>query len=102
MVSICDSHSKFSTFTIAAGQMFHVDSGGLHHIENLSDTERAEFSVCSRHENPEDFSPSAAFGAMTPTVLGNTYNLPASAVEDMEFSTESQQMIFAKDLQLFR
>jgi oxalate decarboxylase len=93
IVSICDSHSKFSTFTIAAGQMFHVDSGSLHHIENLSDTERAEFLVCFRHENPEDFSLSAAFGAMTPAVLGNTYNLPASAFENMEFSTRSQQII---------
>jgi len=73
--------------------MFHVDSGSLHHIENLSDMERAEFLVCFRHENPEDFSLSAAFGAMTPAVLGNTYNLPASTFENMKFSTKSQQII---------
>ncbi|KAK5167456.1 uncharacterized protein LTR77_007155 [Saxophila tyrrhenica] len=70
LVNIIDTHSNFASFTIKAGQMFHIPSGSLHHIENISDDEPAEFLVCFRHEKPEDFSLSAAYGAMSPAFLG--------------------------------
>jgi oxalate decarboxylase len=93
LVNIIDSHSKFASFTIKAGQMFHVASGSLHHIENLSDTEPAEFLVCFSDEKPEDFSLGAAYGAMTPAVLGNTYNLPTSAFDHIKFSVENKEIV---------
>jgi len=93
LVSVLDSHSKFATFTINAGQMFHIDSGSLHHIENVSDTESAELLVCFRHESPEDFGLSAAFGAMTPAVLGNTYNLPANKLSHIPLSTKPKEIV---------
>ncbi|KAF2165573.1 hypothetical protein M409DRAFT_23869 [Zasmidium cellare ATCC 36951] len=93
IVSVTDSHSAFNAFTIKAGQMFHVESGSLHHIENLSDSESAEFLVCFRHEKPEDFSLSASFGAMTPAVLGNTWNLPSSAFKNIKLSTEPKEIM---------
>ena len=64
LVSALDSGSEFSSFTIGPGEMFHVDSGSLHHIENIGD-EPAEFILAFRSERPEDFGLGAAFGAMT-------------------------------------
>jgi oxalate decarboxylase len=77
LVSVLDDGSSFSSFVVSAGDMFHIDSGSLHHIENIGD-ETAEFIIAFRHERPEDFGLAAAFGAMTDAVLGNTYDLPAS------------------------
>src|SRR5215475_7125937 len=77
LVSVLDNGSRFSSFTIAAGEMFHIDSGSLHHIENIG-TEPAEFIVTFRHERPVDFGLAGAFSAMTNAVLGNTYDLDAS------------------------
>lgn len=51
--------------------MFHIDSGSLHHIENIGD-DPAEFILAFRSERPEDFGLAASFGAMTDAVLGNT------------------------------
>ena len=77
LVSVLDSYSKFASFTVSAGEMFHIDSGSLHHIENIGE-DAAEFILAFRSERPEDFGLAAAFGAMTDAVLGNTYDLPAS------------------------
>ena len=78
LVTVFDNADEFSSFTISAGQMFHIDSGALHHVENVGDT-TAELIVVFSHERPEDFSLRGAFGAMTDAVRGNTYDLPASA-----------------------
>jgi oxalate decarboxylase len=93
MVEIIDSHAHFSRFTVKAGQMFHVESGSLHQIENLSDTEEAVFLVCFRHEKPEDFSLGASFGAMTPAVLGNTWNVDTSAFDSIQLSTKDKHIV---------
>jgi oxalate decarboxylase len=77
LVSVLDNHSKFANFIVTAGQMFHIDSGALHHIENIG-TDVAEFIIAFRNERPEDFGLGATFGAFTDAVLGNTYDLPAS------------------------
>jgi oxalate decarboxylase len=68
LISVLDSGSQFSSFTVSAGEKFHIDSGSLHHIENIGD-EVAEFIIAFRHERPEDFGLGAAFGAMTDAVL---------------------------------
>jgi oxalate decarboxylase len=75
LVSVLDDHSRFSNFVVTAGQMFHIDSGALHHIENIG-TDVAEFVITFRNERPEDFGLGATFGAFTDAVLGNTYDLP--------------------------
>lgn len=77
LVSVLDNYSGFSSFVITAGQMFHIDSGSLHHIENIGE-EAAEFIIAFRNERPEDFGLGATFGAFTDAVLGNTYDLPSS------------------------
>lgn len=76
LVSVLDDGSSFSSFTVTAGQMFHIDSGSLHHLENIGD-DRAEFIIAFSDERPEDFALSSALGAMSDAVLGNTYGLPA-------------------------
>ena len=79
LVSVLDNGSNFAGFTISAGEMFHIDSGSLHHIENIG-SEPAEFIITFRHERPQDFGLAGAFGAMTDAVLGNTYDLDALIV----------------------
>jgi oxalate decarboxylase len=91
LVSVLDTASKFSSFTVGAGEMFHVDSGSLHHIENIGD-EPAEFILAFRSARPEDFGLAAAFGAMTDAVLGNTYDLPASDFAAMRRSTVDRKL----------
>jgi oxalate decarboxylase len=76
LVTIFDNADELSTFTIAPGQLFHADSGSLHHVENVGDTS-AELIAVFSHERSEDFSLRSSFGAMTPAVLGNTFDLLA-------------------------
>lgn len=92
LVTIFDTADEFSSFTIGAGQMFHVDSGSLHHIENVGDT-TAELIVVFGNERPEDFSLRGAFGAMTPAVIGNTYDLPAADVAMLPRDTGSPLIV---------
>jgi oxalate decarboxylase len=54
LVSVLDTDSRFASFTVAEGEMFHIDSGSLHHIENIDD-EPADFILAFRSERPEDF-----------------------------------------------
>ncbi len=88
LVSVLDNHSKFANFIVTAGQMFHIDSGALHHIENIG-TDVAEFIIAFRNERPEDFGFGATFGAFTDAVLGNTYDLPASDLAKIRRDTGS-------------
>jgi len=90
-VSVLDNYSKFSSFTISAGEMFHIDSGSLHHIENIGE-EPAEFILAFRSDRPEDFGLAASFGAMTDAVLGNTYDLPASDFAKMRRDTNDRRL----------
>ncbi len=78
MVTIAGNHSTRDSFVVRAGDMFLAPSGSLHAIQNLGEDE-AEFILAFSHEHPEDFGLSASFGAMTPAVLGNTYDAPAEA-----------------------
>jgi oxalate decarboxylase len=64
LVSILDDGSKFSSFVITAGQMFHASSGSLHHIENVGE-DVADFIIAFRNEHPEDFGFGATFGAFS-------------------------------------
>ncbi|MBJ8341984.1 cupin domain-containing protein [Antrihabitans sp. YC3-6] len=86
LVSVLDTYSVFSTFTVSAGEMFHIDSGSLHHIENVG-ADVAEFVTALRSDRPEEFGLAAAFGAMTDAVLGNTYDLDAADFAAMRRTT---------------
>ena len=57
--------------------MFHVDSGSLHHIENIG-TELAEFIITFRTNGQRTSASVPHFGAITDAVLGNTYDLDAA------------------------
>lgn len=92
LVSVLDTSDVFASFTISAGQMFHIDSGSLHHIENIGDT-TAELIVVFSDERPEDFSLHGAFGAMSDAVLGNTWDLPSSAFAALPRSTDSAGIV---------
>ena len=91
LVSILDDGSKFSTFVVTAGQMFHANSGALHHIENIG-TDVAEFIVVFRSERPEDFGFGATLGAFSDAVLGNTYDLPAADFAKIHRSTADHKL----------
>jgi oxalate decarboxylase len=91
LVSVLDDHSRFSSFIVTAGQMFHVDSGALHHIENVG-TDVAEFIIAFRNERPEDFGFGATLGAFSDAVLGNTYDLPAGDFATIRRSTLDRKL----------
>jgi oxalate decarboxylase len=74
LVSVLDTGSTFSSFTISAGEMFHIDSGSLHHIENIGE----DLSSRSGHKRSEDCGLGGTFCAMTDAVPGNTDDLDAS------------------------
>jgi oxalate decarboxylase len=90
-VSVLDSYSRFSSFTVSAGEMFHIDSGSLHHIENIGE-DAAEFILAFRSERPEDFGLAGSFGAM----LGNTYDLPASDFARVRRDTTDRRLAARK------
>jgi oxalate decarboxylase len=92
LVSILDNADVFGTFTIGAGEMFHVQSGSLHHIENIGDS-AAELIVVFSNPSPEDFSLHGSFGAMSDAVLGNTYGLPASDLARLHRDTSSPDLV---------
>lgn len=89
LVSILGNADAFSSFIVAAGQMYHVESGAIYHIENVGD-DRAEFVLALRDERPRHFSLHDSFNAMTDAVLGNTYDLPASAFAALDRSPAQQ------------
>jgi oxalate decarboxylase len=91
-VSILDNADVFAAFTIVPGQMFHVNVGSLQSIENIGDGP-AELIIVSSDALPEEFSLHAAFGAMSDAVLGNTYDLPASAFEPLVRDTTSAKIV---------
>lgn len=78
LVSLLGNADAFSSFVVGPGQMYHVESGAVYHIENVGDG-TAEIIAALRHERPEHFSLQNSLNAMTDAVLGNTYDLPASA-----------------------
>lgn len=92
LVSVLGDGDAFSSFRIKAGQMFHVDSGAIHHIENLGGDE-AELIIAFSHERPEDFSMHAAYGAMSDAVLGNTYDLPTAAFSGIPRDTDAAYIV---------
>lgn len=92
LISILDDASVFSTFVLETGQMFFVESGSLHHIENIGDGE-AEILVAFRHEKPKDFSLQASFGAMSDAVLGNTYDVKATEFAKVKRDTKERHIV---------
>lgn len=92
LVSLLDTGDVFGSFTISAGEMFHIAVGSLHTIENVSDGE-AELIIAFSHESPEEFSLHAAFGAMSDAVLGNTFTLPASDFAAVKRDTNSAILV---------
>ena len=92
LVSVLDDGDSFASFRLTPGQMFHVQSGAIHHIENLGDSE-AELIVAFSHEEPEDFSMQAAYGEMSDAVLGNTYDLPSEAFSAIQRDTKPRYIV---------
>lgn len=95
LVWVLGNGSNFSGFEIGPGQMFCIESGALHAIENIGAAE-AEFILAFRHERPADFTLGATFGAMTDAVLGNTFGLPADTFAKIPRST-NETWLLARD-----
>lgn len=81
LVTIFASGNQHSQFTISEGEMFFVPSGSLHAIENTGEG-TAEFILVFSHESPEDFGLSGFAKCLSPSVLGNTWGMPAAALID--------------------
>jgi oxalate decarboxylase len=89
LVATLGDADSFSSFVVGPGQMYHVESGAIYHIENVGDT-RAELVLALRSERPQHFSLRSSFSAMTDAVLGNTYGLPSSAFAALDRSPGDQ------------
>jgi len=89
LVSMLGNGDEFSTFVVTVGQMYHVESGAIYHIENIGEDE-AEIIAGLRSDRPAHFSLRNGFNAMTNAVLGNTYGLPSSAFEVFDRENASQ------------
>ena len=89
LVSMLGNVDEFSHFVVKVGEMYHVESGAVYHIENIGDDE-AEIIAGLRSDRPAHFSLRNGFNAMTNAVLGNTYDLPASAFEVFDRENASQ------------
>jgi oxalate decarboxylase len=83
LVTIAGNDAARDAFVVEQGDLFFAPSGTMHAIQNAGDT-TAEFVLAFTHEQPEDFGIKAAFGAMTDAVLGNTYDLPAAALDGFD------------------
>jgi oxalate decarboxylase len=94
LVSVLGSADAFASFVVGAGQMYHVESGAVYHIENIGDGE-AEVIAALRSADPQHFSFAGSVNAMTDAVLGNTYDLAASAFEP--FTRRDPQQIVHRD-----
>ncbi len=92
LVTIVGNADAVSTLRVRAGEMFHIDSGALHAIENVGD-DSAELVIVFSHERPQDFSLHAAFGAMSDAVLGNTYDVDAVAFSTLPRDTGSPYLV---------
>jgi oxalate decarboxylase len=92
LISVLDTANVFGTFTAKTGQMFAIKSGSVHHIENIGETD-AEVIVGLRNELPTEFSLAASFGAMTDSVLGNTYSLPSSSFAPISRDTSTKHLV---------
>ena len=89
LVSTLGNADSFSSFVVRAGQMYHVESGAISHIENVGDT-TAVIIAALRTARPAHFSLQDSFSVMTDAVLGNTYDLPASAFAAFDRAGSSQ------------
>jgi oxalate decarboxylase len=78
LVSMLANADEFASFVVQPGQMYHVASGAIYHIENVGE-ETAEIIASLRTSRPAHFSLQDSVNAMTDAVLGNTYDLPSSA-----------------------
>lgn len=92
LITIVGNADAVSTLRVHAGEMFHIDSGALHAIENVGE-ESAELVIVFSHERPQDFSLHAAFGAMSDAVLGNTYDLDSKAFSTLPRDTGSPYLV---------
>jgi oxalate decarboxylase len=89
LVSILGNADAFSSFVVGTGQMYHVESGAIYHIENVGEG-TAEIIAALRSSRPQHFSLQSSVNAMTDAVLGNTYDLPASAFQAFPRGAASQ------------
>ena len=92
LITIVGNADAVSTLRVRAGEMFHIESGALHAIENIDD-DSAELVIVFGHERPQDFSLHAAFGAMSDAVLGNTYDMDSAAFSTLPRDTGSPYLV---------
>ena len=92
LVRILDHGSEMSAFTVSEGQMFHVRSGALFTVENISKS-KVTLLFCTRHEQPKEFTLSASAGAFTDAVLGNTWDVSPTAFAKHPRSTSPKVIV---------
>lgn len=91
LVNLYHTGDVRSTFLVDQGEVFLVPSGTLHHIENVGN-DVAELIFCFSHEEPEDFNLSSSLAMFSNSVLGNTWDVNATAFQSYKRPSESTMM----------
>ena len=92
LVSTLDAGSQMSSYSVTPGQMFHVESGALFHVENIVN-EKVVILLGLRHERPKDFTLSASMGAFTDSVIANSFDADASLFAKTERTTKPKVIV---------
>jgi oxalate decarboxylase len=74
LVTVLSDSNRHDTFNIEAGDLFFVQKGYLHHIQNLSD-DISEFVVVFNNELPEDIGITGALGSQQDNILASTFGV---------------------------
>ncbi len=74
LVTILSDNNRHDTFNIETGDLFFVQKGYLHHIQNLSD-DTSEFVVVFNDELPEDIGITGALGSQQDNILASTFGI---------------------------
>lgn len=77
LITFYANGNELQQFKVEEGDAFLIPSGALHLIENRAASE-AELILQFSNSEPEDFALSKTFTTFSNSVLGNTWDLPAS------------------------
>lgn len=78
LVTIFSDNNRHDTFNVHEGDLFFVQKGYLHHIQNISG-DTSEFVVVFNDELPEDLGLSGALGSQNDNILGATFGINSTA-----------------------
>jgi oxalate decarboxylase len=85
LVSMLGNADEFASFVVRAGQMYHVESGAIYHIEVLGD-EDINFLIFFDQPTPGDIGYRATASAFSRGVLSASFGVPERDLPHFPFT----------------